>query len=800
MKNNNTCHKDDDSIVDDILEKYVEVFTTKIYNNCIFNFDTDYSKSLYLLYNYPLIPKYKALIEYQNEELVHNDENTFTAIYLPFATYVSIKFYSEQLSPGIRLWYQDIAPFLLSQRVMPNIDILIELGYVNLKYDSRFAKYLGRPNGTYPKQINYISTPEMGKTLHQLIDAELLSEADIFEICKQVDVSVDIYTRIGLSHGNLICDNVKIINLNRIYNYKVDNMLISTNYLAIPSNFHNMFVVKDSILCSLLKDKNQYDIRYDSLGRYDYTTFYLSLLLCLLLNKTKKYDRLKHYIIYMILMPLNIINSKYDFKLTTIFDVKSLEFTTLPVDKSFQEIPLRTLPDNIPFIIDNIKHRVFNPQEKGFPLSKILALVSFGKTLLSFPAKENELNMAGNEINGISDTIKEINPNTFKNKTLSDIISEYRASYEYREQDDGREKGEFYDITTIIEIANVISMKRSVKLLTEDIREKLKNTVALAVGLLKICILEASKKFPENHDLYDVFNTKIVNLLLKIQLEFESSILSVYLIDNLNDYLIYLRSIQVLMGSPREIIGYNVDDSNVDEILDILWKYFVFLRIKTPTAYDIKKVSTHRHDLIDIFLHGNVCGIISREKVSSFITTTLHAMKNISRPYEDNLIDFFVINIKIYLAITALNNCNISKDDIENITARLENHLGQIRKLELGKNILTKIIIGSVSIYAGKKLYDYSTSSKIPKTFESPNVELNITGTVDMNAMNAKICNILTELRKNMEYYNMLPTISSKYDPANIITMEYIHNNNEINDIHDIFVENNTSFDTYGLR
>ena len=441
------CRKNDGSFIDALLEKNTNI--SSINNNCIFNFNTDYSKSIYRLYNHSNVPKYGGLIEYQDEELIYGDKNTFTAKYLPFSTHVCIKFYSEELSHTVKLWYQDIAPFLLSQRVMPNIDISIEIGHVNLKYDSRFAKYLNSPDGIYPKQIHFMSTPDMGKSLHQLIDAEALSEADIFEVCKQVDAMIDIYTRIGLSHGDLTCDNIRIINLKRIYNCKISEMLIFTNYLAISCNFHNMFIVKNSILHSLLEDENRYNIRYDSAGRYNYNTFYLSLLY--ILDKTIKYNTLRKYLTSIVLIPLNTINSQYDFKLTTIFNVKEMNSAFINNSSNEPNYSVKFPPvDSL--AVNDIKQRKYS-------LSKSLPLVSFGKTLLPFTSTTR--NHLGNFIKLNEDMPKKVistpffnenegnklNMDDSKNEELELLVMKYIIYYKYDEiEEEDRKLDKIYNI------------------------------------------------------------------------------------------------------------------------------------------------------------------------------------------------------------------------------------------------------------------------------------------------------------------------------------------------------------------
>ena len=324
MKNKSCAdqYADNSGVLNDLISKYQKIQSSPVFE--ILRFKNSYSKTLGYLLSQNDNGLTAGSEKYQDEEFVR--ENEFNAsILTPYETKVCIKFYDKIMSKTTQLWYQEIAPFLLSKRIMPNIDVAIEISQTNLKYESRFAKHLRLSI----KNMWYITRPKIGKTLHELIDSESLSEEDIFEICKQVDIVIDVYTRIGFAHGNLTCDTIKILSFGEKYNYKVDDMLVFTDYLAIPCDFDKMFIVKDSILESILPNKEDYNIRYDSAGRYDYLSFYLSLLYLLLdrSSQTKKYNKLKDYLVYTILAPVNVINSKHNFKLTTLFDVKDLAST-----------------------------------------------------------------------------------------------------------------------------------------------------------------------------------------------------------------------------------------------------------------------------------------------------------------------------------------------------------------------------------------------------------------------------------------------------------------------------------------
>ena len=149
-------------------------------------------------------------------------------------------------------------------------------------------------------------------------------------------------------------------------------MIISCKYLAVPYNFDEMFIIGNSILNSLVNDK--YKTKYDSMGRYDYNTFYLSLLY--LLMKIDKYINLKEYLLTTILLPINTINSKYDFKLNEIFDTEALKimYSTTKISEILNATNFQRNPSRV------------NLNLKNKPKSITLALESstFDKTMLSY--------------------------------------------------------------------------------------------------------------------------------------------------------------------------------------------------------------------------------------------------------------------------------------------------------------------------------------------------------------------------------------------------------------------------------
>ena len=186
--------------------------------------------------------------------------------------------------------------------------------------------------------------------------------------------------------------------------------------------------------------------------------------------------------------------------------------------------------------------------------------------------------------------------------------------------------------------------------------------------------------------------------------------------------------------------------------------------------------------------------------VSTIVTTSLRVIIHISRPYLENLFKIFIINARVYLRIKFFENSKVSENYLESSALKFDNYVEEIKNLESkisGKKILGTIALGGATIYGGKKIYDYFTSDNDQV---NPQNSFDITKVNNMNIINQGIRNILTELSNNNQYYNMLPTISSKYDPSNVITMEYINNNNDIINIYDALMKENTSFDIYGLK
>lgn len=62
-------------------------------------------------------------------------------------------------------------------------------------------------------------------------------------------------------------------------------------------------------------------------------------------------------------------------------------------------------------------------------------------------------------------------------------------------------------------------------------------------------------------------------------------------------YLLYLRTIRAITGHRGVIIGYEIDDINVDKILDILWRYSINSDDELTQKY-INKTSTRLINII----------------------------------------------------------------------------------------------------------------------------------------------------------------------------------------------------------
>ena len=237
--------------------------------------------------------------------------------------------------PEEKLWYAYISRWLITSHVMPNVDFSIMSEGLfhrhNFKYNSRFLQHqlpFKKENNKIPH--NYLVTVDLGKTLHEYIDSELLSIEELDDICKQIDLFIETSSRIGFVHGFLTPDTVKIVKLDKEYVYNMHGVVCRSTYLAVPCDYQNMHVVKDASLSKILEALNCRlkitKVKNDTRGYYDYNSFYITLLY-FLIGKVKsskdKYFHYKNYLILNVLIPLLRANEKYNFKLETIFLVKN---------------------------------------------------------------------------------------------------------------------------------------------------------------------------------------------------------------------------------------------------------------------------------------------------------------------------------------------------------------------------------------------------------------------------------------------------------------------------------------------
>ena len=340
MSCKSTNPENDEQVLDFILGKISKISDQKKINdnNNIIDMNNKYSKMLNYICDNEVLPSsddeddenylYNPLKYYQWEEEVYdiNGNGKYVkALFVPMNTEVFVKFYTvPKVSEISILWYNYVARWMLINKILPNLDVPLEsklTGLVSLKYQTRFKKILGQETSS----VYYVSKPDLGKTLHELIDEQLISEAELFEICKQVDISIEVYSKIGFAHGNLTPDNVRVVNLNKTYNFRVGKLLVSTQHLAIPCNFDDGFIITNSVLHKrkLTCDQDKYKVKHDSNGRYDYNVFYMSLLYLLTLNgeKNYKYANFKNYLIHNNLQPISNLNQTTDFKISKIFDI-----------------------------------------------------------------------------------------------------------------------------------------------------------------------------------------------------------------------------------------------------------------------------------------------------------------------------------------------------------------------------------------------------------------------------------------------------------------------------------------------
>ena len=275
----------------------------EILYSSIFGYDNDYSKALKHIYEISSPRNLRPLMNtnlggnedldnYQHEfistvSILGGDtppvkdikplNNNIKAVYVPLNINISLKFYTTKVSKTCKIWYKCIARWMLTDHILPNLDIPLKIQLdkpISLKYQSRFAKILGNAQ---LNRVYYISKPDMGRSLHALIDEHIVTNADLFEICKQIDISIDVYSKLGFVHGNLTPDNIMVVKFNRPYNYRIGVMSVSSQFLAIPCNFDNMYIVENGFIHRTLASSCGHIFGNDSKGRYDYNTFYFSL-------------------------------------------------------------------------------------------------------------------------------------------------------------------------------------------------------------------------------------------------------------------------------------------------------------------------------------------------------------------------------------------------------------------------------------------------------------------------------------------------------------------------------------------
>ena len=733
-------------IVDIILNKLNKHHLNETLSH-IFTFHNDYSVNLVQIHHKE--KRFNAirisLEEYQDEYLIHLDKECaiFNTMYLPFKTRVDIKFYSTELSNTAKLWYKQISSFILKEKVLPNIEIPIEYcldSKINFKYESRFYKYIRG-------DAYFISSSKLGRSLHDLIDEELLSESEVLEICKQVDVCIDIYNRIGFCHGNLVPDNVMIVNLNEKYNFKVDNVIISTNYLAVIIDFRNMYIVKDSVLDIFPHEK--YDVRYDFGGRYDYNTFYLSLFSILMKQTSGKYININADITINILNELNTLNSLYDFGFKEIFTLSNISTES----NNFEVIKNSGISEG------NENHLTTKIRGKEF-LDKALKLKLFPKTNILL----EEMKMGFDDDNGDDDNNNDDNylntsdntirdnwmkekfgdnwihrifksseiPDRFKNHWTIEKVnynwvitdefgndwivssSGLQDAYEY-----------YYGIEKIIYVAgkirNVTHRKthlyESIGILKTQVEDDNKRAFPHEYKqvMLKKEIDKLYAELNEETERYNIDVAKILNLYIEIQ-------------EKYRDFVILELQVKYSMRGEKDIaIKYN-------------------MQLNT-----INRMSHEMHKVTDQLK-------FRRLPTMSYMTTFIGLTDEVDRLFPHISRQY-------------------SPEEIEEILSKVTAKYDEFNKIIKTTSILKNILSLGLGIYVGKLIVEYA-QSKLNMPLEIP-------------VVNVKIREILTNLNKNKTYYDMLPSISSKYNSGNVFFRQYVNN--------DKIVENNTYYDTFGL-
>lgn len=281
---------------------------------------------------------------YQNESVLlenlssHNYSNYYKAIYVNLNLDTTIKFYYDFVPKGALLWYSSAYRYFLDNNLIPNIDYPIDVCLTkpyDMKYERRFFNVKKDnnivTNDTYKSNniAYWYSNPYIGPTLHEILDDSNLytgiTDQILFEICKAIDICIYAWKSVGMIHGNLSIDTVRLCKLDKSYKYSCGDLNVHSKYLVVPVNYDNMTVTKNT--CLDLKDCNDSIYSDEKLsGSYDFYTFYLSLLYILVKNNI--YKDFSKYLFDTIYTPLYTINKSNDFGLQKLINV----------DKSIKEL------------------------------------------------------------------------------------------------------------------------------------------------------------------------------------------------------------------------------------------------------------------------------------------------------------------------------------------------------------------------------------------------------------------------------------------------------------------------------
>lgn len=356
-----------DFIYDDVLS-YIhrKYYNTVTIYNIIKKLDVKYKaiqkKTSFLDEILPYIDKNtNNLSLYQNQEKI--DVNLFKCIQVKYD--VECYVYFVEITNSTLLWYTKLSKWMIYNHIMPNIEYSLDYSL-----DKPSAMVYQKRFGYIDDTLYWYSTQYIGPTLHEFLDMYTENEEVLFEMCKSIDIVLDIWNRLGIVHNSFTIDNVRIKKLDYTYKYTYEDIYVRTRYIPIPINYSQMCIVKDSDIYKAVEPSKYKIVTKKDSNYIDYSTFYLSLLNYL--GKTDSYVKTKEYLYFSFYLPLCLINTKFNFGLFDTVNPKLFSDIMIPVNtESNSDISLSMFESS--FTKSDIKatYNLLRRQTQSGPMSKM---------------------------------------------------------------------------------------------------------------------------------------------------------------------------------------------------------------------------------------------------------------------------------------------------------------------------------------------------------------------------------------------------------------------------------------------